>query len=200
MRILSIAATIIGCFTIAACTPSTETTAKQFALCEMDAIKNMGYQQGDWSSPAGRYLYACMRSAGYDLKSHRTPKEGYCTLGDMQRIVMPECYQPMRIGWFPWGTTRESNKQTASADEQHTASNKKGWHICEVAHPLLIIPNEDDSLGFLKLAEQHGLLPHPRIDVSAPDHKVFVFSEGTKADAIKCYMRDLYPPKAAGGG
>jgi hypothetical protein len=85
---------------IGACTPSAQTTAKQFAACEMDAIKSMGYQQGDWSSPEGRYLYACMRAAGYDLKSHNTPKEGYCTFGDMRRIVLPECYQPMKSGWF----------------------------------------------------------------------------------------------------
>ncbi|MGJ4947295.1 hypothetical protein [Bradyrhizobium sp. HKCCYLS20291] len=32
--------------------------AKQFDACEMQAIEKMGYQQGDWHSPAGRYLYA----------------------------------------------------------------------------------------------------------------------------------------------
>ncbi len=83
-----------------ACTPSAQTTAKQFGTCEMDAIKNMGYQQGDYDGQAGRYLYACMRAAGYDLKSHRTPQDGYCTSWDMRRIVLPECYQPMDIGLF----------------------------------------------------------------------------------------------------
>jgi hypothetical protein len=67
--------------------------ARQFGACEMQAIEKMNYQQGDWSGPAGRYLYACMRAAGFDLKSHKTPAEGYCTLGDMQRIVLPECYE-----------------------------------------------------------------------------------------------------------
>ena len=97
----SLALMLVGpTLAIAACTPAAETTAKQFAVCEMDAIKNVGYQQGDWSSPAGRYLYACMRAAGYDLKSHKTPQEGYCTFGDMRRIVLPECYQPTNVGWF----------------------------------------------------------------------------------------------------
>jgi hypothetical protein len=34
-----------------------------------------------------------MRAEGYDLKSHKTPEEGYCTFGDIRRIVLPECYQ-----------------------------------------------------------------------------------------------------------
>jgi hypothetical protein len=80
---------------VAACTPSGETISRQFARCEMDAIKNANYTQGDWDSPGGRYLYACMRAGGYDLKSHKTPEEGYCTFGDMRRIVMPECYKKM---------------------------------------------------------------------------------------------------------
>ena len=69
--------------------------AKQFGACEMQAIEKMNYHQGDYDGPAGRYLYACMRAAGFDLKSHKTPAEGYCTLGDMRRIVLPECYQPI---------------------------------------------------------------------------------------------------------
>ena len=88
---------LVALLAVGACTRSAD---KQFALCEMDAIKNMGYQQGDWDGPAGRYLYACMRAAGYDLKSHKTPQEGYCTFGDMRRIVLPECYE--KIGWWPW--------------------------------------------------------------------------------------------------
>jgi hypothetical protein len=68
---------------------------KQFGACEMQAIEKMNYQQGDWSGPAGRYLYACMRAAGFDLRSDKTPAEGYCTFGDMRRIVLPECYQPI---------------------------------------------------------------------------------------------------------
>jgi hypothetical protein len=59
----------------------------------MQAIEKMNYEQGDWYGPAGRYLYACMRAAGFDLKSHKTPAEGYCTFGDMRRIVLPECYE-----------------------------------------------------------------------------------------------------------
>jgi hypothetical protein len=67
--------------------------ARQFGACEMQAIEKMNYEQGDWYGPAGRYLYACMRAAGFDLKSHKTPAEGYCTFGDMRRIVLPECYE-----------------------------------------------------------------------------------------------------------
>jgi hypothetical protein len=59
----------------------------------MQAIEKLNYQQGDWSGSGGRYLYACMRAAGFDLKSHKTPAEGYCTFGDMRRIVLPECHE-----------------------------------------------------------------------------------------------------------
>jgi hypothetical protein len=75
--------------------PYPESAAKQFGRCEMDAIKNMGYEQGDYDGPAGRYLYACMRAAGYGLKSQKRG-EGYCTPGDKQIIVIPECYQPQK--------------------------------------------------------------------------------------------------------
>lgn len=68
--------------------------ARQFGACEMQAIEKMGYEQGDWYGPAGRYLYACMRAGGFDLRSDKTPAEGYCTIGDMRRIVLPECYIP----------------------------------------------------------------------------------------------------------
>ncbi|WP_316178357.1 MULTISPECIES: hypothetical protein [unclassified Bradyrhizobium] len=78
---------------LAASEASANEAERQFARCEMDAIKNMEWQQGDWYGPAGRYLYACMRAAGFDLVSHRTPEEGHCTFGDMRRIVLPECYK-----------------------------------------------------------------------------------------------------------
>jgi hypothetical protein len=94
---MSISLIMLATLTLAVCSAHAQenTAARQFGRCEMDAIKNMGYQQGDWDGPAGRYLYACMRAAGYDLKSHKTPQEGYCTFGDMRRIVLPECYKPM---------------------------------------------------------------------------------------------------------
>jgi hypothetical protein len=92
---LIVAALAIG---VGGCTASAaESAAKQFALCEMDAIKATGWQEGDWYSQAGRYLYACMRGAGYDLTSEKGPTEepqGHCRWGDMQRIVLPECYEP----------------------------------------------------------------------------------------------------------
>jgi hypothetical protein len=50
MKRLSALMLISATLAFGACTPSAETTAKQFAICEMDAIKNMGYQQGEWSS------------------------------------------------------------------------------------------------------------------------------------------------------
>jgi hypothetical protein len=66
--------------------------SEQFAECQMDAIKNARWTIGDYQSEASEYLYACMRKAGYDLKSHKTG-EGYCTAWDRMRIVLPECYQ-----------------------------------------------------------------------------------------------------------
>lgn len=94
MKYLSSFLLIVAALAIGADQASADDVTRQFGRCEMDAIKNMGYQQGDWYGPAGRYLYACMRAAGYDLKSHKTPNEGYCTFGDMRRIVLPECYEP----------------------------------------------------------------------------------------------------------
>jgi len=76
--------------------PHPESAAKQFGRCEMDAIKNMDYRQGDYEGPAARYLYACMRAAGYELKSDKTFKEGYCTHEDRRITVLPECYQPQK--------------------------------------------------------------------------------------------------------
>ena len=76
--------------------PYGDSRTKQFGLCEMDAIKNMGYEQGDYDGPGGHYLYACMRAAGYELKSHKTYKEGYCTPGDKRITLLPECYQPQQ--------------------------------------------------------------------------------------------------------
>ena len=95
MNHLSSFVLIVFAFAIGACTASAEDTVnRQFAVCEMDAIKTKGWQQGDWYSQAGRYLYACMRAAGYDLRSDETPQEGHCAFGDMPRIVLPECYKP----------------------------------------------------------------------------------------------------------
>ena len=92
-RVIGFTGLLVAVLASGACKPTTESADKQFGLCEMDAIKNMGYRQGDWDGPAGRYLYACMRAAGFDPKSRKTPQEGYCTFGDMRRIVLPECYQ-----------------------------------------------------------------------------------------------------------
>jgi hypothetical protein len=76
--------------------PYPESTAMQFGRCEVEAIKNMDYHQGDYDGPAARYLYACMRAAGYELKSHKSFKEGYCTHEDRRITVLPECYQPQK--------------------------------------------------------------------------------------------------------
>jgi hypothetical protein len=43
-----------------------------------------------------------LRAAGYDLKSHKTPQEGYCAAWDMKRIVLPEFYQLQAVSWLPW--------------------------------------------------------------------------------------------------
>ena len=89
---LKIVAILFSLLVLVSC--SDDDAAKQFGACEMQVIEKMEYRQGDWDGPAGRYLYACMRAAGYDLKSHKTPAEGYCTQWDMKRIVLPECYKP----------------------------------------------------------------------------------------------------------
>jgi hypothetical protein len=53
----------------------------------------MDYHQGEYDGPAGCYLYACMRAAGYGLKSQKRG-EGFCTVGDKRNILFPECYVP----------------------------------------------------------------------------------------------------------
>jgi hypothetical protein len=75
--------------------PATEPRRMQHGQCMMDAIKNMKYdpEERDYDGPAARYFYACMRAAGYDLKSQNQP-QSFCT-GEI-RIVLPECYEPAR--------------------------------------------------------------------------------------------------------
>src|SRR5215831_17523709 len=67
---------------------------KQFGTCEMQAIETRKFQQFEWYEQSGRYLYACMRAAGFDLKSifGELPDE-HCKTLTMQRIVLPECYR-----------------------------------------------------------------------------------------------------------